>query len=190
LRQDKQDEAQLGGDVSRNKDQRTQEGRRLLAVKCLWEIVAAAKQQVDPVQWRLLGGIEAEDFLDALDSGRPHPVLRHWEAQKSIHASRPAPGFRELATRHYVVLLCEALQRGPKLGKGMARSRASKALRKAGARVSEDAIRRWQQDDKAPFTPADEKAIANALAEGRNAAQIIHYFVGIIHFYRDPILLG
>jgi len=175
--------------VSSDKDQRAQEGRRLLAVKCLWEIVAAAKQEVDPVQWRLVGGIEAEDFLDALDSGRPHPVLRHWEAQKSIYANRPAPGFRELQTRHYVVLLCEALERGPKFGKGMARSRVTKALRKDGATISEDAIRRWQQDDKAPFTPADEKAIASALAKDRNAAEIIRYFLGLIHFYRDPVLL-
>jgi hypothetical protein len=172
-----------------NKDRNTQEARTLLARKCLWELVAAARQQVDPVRWRLVGGIEAEDLLDALDSGRPHPVLRHWETQKSIYANRPAPSNRQLATRHFVVLMCEALERGPKFGKGMARSRASKALRKAGAPVSVDAIARWQRVDRAPFKPEDETAIANALAGGRNAAEIIRYFVGLIHFYRDPVLL-
>jgi hypothetical protein len=63
------------------------EARALLARKFLWELLAAAKQQVDVATWCKEGGLEAEDLLDAIDSGRPHPWLRSWEERKATEAA-------------------------------------------------------------------------------------------------------
>jgi hypothetical protein len=172
-----------------NKQKLSDEGRALLARKLLWELIASAKPQVDPVRWRLLGGIELEDFADALETGRAHPLLERWQQQKSVNANRPAPGFRELTMRRYVVLMCAALERGVGFGRDMARKRACHALQKLDRdlRISPDAIARWQREAPA-LGPEDDKIIANALAHGRKAADITHYFIGLCRFYRDPVL--
>ena len=74
-----------------------EKARALLARKFLWELLAAAKQQVDVATWCKEGGLEAEDLLDAIDSGRPHPLLRSWqEGKASVAANRPTPSRREL----------------------------------------------------------------------------------------------
>jgi hypothetical protein len=105
-----------------------QEARALLARKFLWELLAAAEQQVDVATWCKEGGLEAEDLLDAIDSGRPHPLLRSWEERKAtVAANRPAPSRRELRARHLAVLLCAALERAG-LGKRQARQQVSRLL--------------------------------------------------------------
>jgi hypothetical protein len=105
-----------------------QEARALLARKCLWGLLAAAKPQVDVATWCKEGGLEAEDLLDAIDSGRPHPLLRSWEERKATEAAnRPAPSRRELHARRLSVLLCTALKRAG-LDKQQARRQVSRLL--------------------------------------------------------------
>jgi hypothetical protein len=101
--------------------------RALLALKYLWELLATAKTQ-DVATWCKEGGLEAEDLLDAIESGRPHPLLRLWEERKAtVAANRPAPSRRELRARHLAVLLCAALERAG-LGKRQARQQVSRLL--------------------------------------------------------------
>ena len=128
-----------------------EKARALLARKFLWELLAAAKQQVDVATWCKEGGLEAEDLLDAFDSGRPHPLLRSWQERKAtVAANRPTPSPRELHARHWAVLLCAALERRAGLDKQQARKEGF-----AAAGVTVGVIR-----------PAPIRARARALATG------------------------
>ena len=166
-----------------------EKARALLARKFLWELLAAAKQQVDVATWCKEGGLEAEDLLDAIDSGRPHPLLRSWEERKaSVAANRPAPSRRELQSRHLAVLLCAALERAG-LGKRQARQKVSRLLASQSGLFapppSKHALERWQRAGPA-LTPADECVIANAMAKG-GPRKIKEYFVGLLHFALNPL---
>ena len=146
-----------------------EEERARLARKCLRELLDAAKQQVDVATWRKEGGLEAEDLLDAIDSGRPHPLLRSWEERKAtVAANRPAPSRRELHARRLSVLLCTALERAG-LDKQQARKQVSRLLASEPGLFShppsDHALERWQRAETA-LTPADECVIANATAKG------------------------
>jgi hypothetical protein len=55
--------------------------RIVLARKFLWQLMAAAKTQVDPVTWIREGGLDADEFLECVDTGRWHPWLKRWQAQ-------------------------------------------------------------------------------------------------------------
>ena len=48
-----------------------EKARALLARKFLWELLVAAKQQVDVATWCKEGGLEAEDLLDAVAVALP-----------------------------------------------------------------------------------------------------------------------
>lgn len=160
-----------------------EKARALLARKFLWELLAAAKQQVDVATWCKEGGLEAEDLLDAIDSGRPHPLLRSWVA-----ANRPAPSRRELHARHLAVLLCAALERAG-LGKRQARQQVSRLLASQSGLFaqppSDHALERWQRAGPA-LTPEDGCVIANAMAKG-GPREIKAYFVGLLHFALNPL---
>jgi hypothetical protein len=145
------------------------EARALLARKFLWELLAAAKQQVDVATWCKEGGLEAEHLLDAIDSGRPHPWLRSWEERKASEAAnRPAPSRRELHARRLAVLLCAALERAG-LGKRQARQQVSRLLASESGLFaqppSDHALEHWQRAGPA-LTPEDKRVIANAMAKG------------------------
>jgi hypothetical protein len=163
-----------------------QEARALLARKFLWELLAAAKQQVDVATWCKEGGLEAEDLLDAIESGRPHPLLRLWKERKA--ANRPAPSRRELHARRLSVLLCTALKRAG-LDKQQARQQVSRLLASQPGLFShppsDHALERWQRAGPA-LTPEDETVIANAMAKG-GPREIKAYFVGLIHFALNPL---
>jgi len=151
-------------------------------------IAAAAKQQVDVATWCKEGGLEAEDLLDAIDSGRPHPLLRSWEERKAtVAANRPAPSQRELHARRLVVLLCIALERAG-LGKRKARQQVSRLLAPQSGLFAQPpsyhALERWQRAGPA-LTPEDECVIANAIAKG-GPREIKAYFVGLLHFALNP----
>src|SRR5215470_3702048 len=125
-----------------------EKARALLAAKFLWELLATAKTQVDVATWCKEGGLEAEDLLDAIDSGRPHPLLRSWEGRKAtVAANRPAPSLRERRARRFVVLLCIALERAG-LGKQQARQQVSGLLASQSGLFSpapsDYALERWQ----------------------------------------------
>jgi predicted phage terminase large subunit-like protein len=49
--------------------------RALLALSCLWSMLEAAKQQTDIITWRRVGGLELEDFADAMDHGRRNTTV-------------------------------------------------------------------------------------------------------------------
>ena len=103
--------------------------RALETLKVLWELLAVAQKHADVVTWINEGGPEAEDFLDAIESGRPHPLLRLWEERKStVAANRAAPSRRDRHARRLVVLGCVALERTG-LGKLSARKRLARAVR-------------------------------------------------------------
>jgi hypothetical protein len=165
----------------------TNEARKLLALKALFEMIVETRSRADVVARRERGGIELEDFADALEKGLPHPLLEHWQEQKAAN-NRPGPGLNNKALRRYVVLMCETLQRTG-LGKLKARRIASQALEKIGAAVSADAIERWQRDiaENAPLGGADEKVIASAAS--RSTEDIVRYFIGLCHFRSDPVLV-
>jgi hypothetical protein len=166
-----------------------EKARALLAYKCLGELLATAKTQVDVATWCKEGGLEAEDLLDAIDSGRPHPLLRSWEERKAtVAANRPAPSRRERHARHLAVLLCAAPERAG-LGKRQARQQVSRLLAQQSGLFarppSEHALERWQRAGPA-LTPEDERVIANAMAKG-GPHEIKAYFVGLLHFALNPI---
>jgi hypothetical protein len=165
------------------------EARAILACKFLWQLLAAAKRQVDVATWCKEGGLEAEDLLDAVDSGRPHPLLRSWEESKAtVAANRPAPSRRELHARRLSVLLCTALERAG-LDKQQARQQVSRLLASQSGLFaqppSKHALERWQRAGPA-LTPEDECVIANAMAKG-GPCEIKAYFVGLIHFALNPL---
>jgi hypothetical protein len=144
---------------------------------------------VDVATWCKEGGSEAEDLLEAIESGRPHPLLRLWEERKATEAAnRPAPSRRELHARHLSVLLCIALVRAG-LGKRQARQQVSGLLASQPGLFfpppSDHALERWQRAETA-LTPADECVIANATAKG-GPCEIKAYFVGLIHFALNPL---
>ena len=70
--------------------------RTLLAMKCLWELVAAAKKQVDIATWIGEGGLDAEDLLEAIDEGQPHPTLEDWEDRKERRVAQGQASARSL----------------------------------------------------------------------------------------------
>lgn len=166
------------------------EARALLARRFLWELMEAARKRADPISWVTSGGLEAEDFLAAVEEGRPHPLLRRWEDRKgTVAANRPAPSSLNRAARRHVVLLCIALERAG-LGKQKARERAARVLAKGPfpTAPSSYAIERWQRDLAPPLTPADEKVITNAINRcGKNHDGLAAYFIGFVHFALNPL---
>jgi hypothetical protein len=163
--------------------------RELMARKVLWECLVAMKTRVDPVTWRAEGGPEAEDFLDALESGRPHPLLLQWEQLKStIAANRPAPGLLDQMARRNVVLMCVALQRAGLKPKTAVRKLAAQTVKDVfPENPTADAIRHWW-DAYPPLAPDDEKLIASALRRhGHDHDRIAGWFAELVRFTSDPV---
>jgi hypothetical protein len=165
-----------------------EEARALLARKCLWELLAAAKPQVDVATWCKEGGLEAEDLLDAIDSGRPHRIAIMGRTQGYCSGQPPEPEPARARARRFVVLLCIALERAG-LGKRQARQQVSRLLASESGLFaqppSDHALERWQRAGPA-LTPEDECVIANAMAKG-GPREIKAYFVGLLHFALNPL---
>ena len=164
--------------------------RALLAASCLWAMLAAAKQQTDIVKWRNVGGLELEDFADAIDRGGLHPLLQLWQARKS-ETNRPGPGLREQHARRLAVLLCIALQRVG-VGKGKARKRVAQALARTdlfSTTPTADALKHWEERMEHPLAEADERVITTAIAGcGRDPQRLMEYFIGLVQFSRNPFV--
>jgi len=153
---------------------------------CLWWLVTVAKMQLNPVKWRNKGGPEVEDYLHAIETGRPHALVR-W-AEKRRSGGHPPPSLPEQRARIFVVLMCAALER---VGcrKKEARERAATELASLdffpGGPPSEDTIEHWQRQVR-PLIPEYERYIANALKRGgRSEDAIAQYFVGLIRIVLD-----
>jgi hypothetical protein len=160
--------------------------RALLAAKCLWEILDAAKKQTDIVTWRNAGGLELEAFAYAIDEGGQHPLLQLWQARKSV-TNGAAPGLREQHARRLAVLLCIALQRA-RVRKGEARKQAAGALTRTGVfDTTASALKHLEQRIEPPLTEADHQVITNAFARcGRDPERLVNYFIGLVRFLRNP----
>jgi hypothetical protein len=167
-----------------------EKARALLAFSCLWEMLAAAKQQTDIVTWRRVGGLELEDFADAIDRGGQHPLLQLWQERKA-ETNRPAPSLREQNARRLAVLLCNALERAG-VRKGEAHKQAAKALARTGVfgtTPTPHALKHWEQRMQPPLTQADERVITAAIARcGRDPQHLTAYFIGLVQFSRDPFV--
>jgi hypothetical protein len=167
--------------------------RRLSVMHFLWNVLNHFRENTDPAGW-LQHGLNVEEFLECLESGRPHPVLDAWEKLKSgPAANRPAPSSRELGARRFAVLACEALDRR-NVGPDQARRLVAKELARAKVFAnspsknapSANAIHHWQKAQP-PLTAADETVIANAQrAAGASDSDLVKYFVGLIGITRDP----
>jgi hypothetical protein len=165
-------------------------GRAVLARHFLLELLVQAKSQVDLVTWINKGGLDAEEFIECLDTGRPHPLLQQWRNLKATSAAhRQPPTSRELRARRLIVLALIALERTVSIDKLEAR----KEVAKAAAHVfdpspSHEAIHHWHRDLNPPLTPGDERVLATAVTRARDDRKaLIDYFVGLAYAVMAPV---
>jgi hypothetical protein len=160
--------------------------RALRTKAFLWELLAAAEKQLDEVTRRNAGWYDLADFADAIETGRPHPLLAWWEERKVDY--RPPPSFPEQRARNKVVLMCAALECAGH-SKRDARERAASAIATKANLFPEGpplahTIEHWQRAH-GPLTPGEEWLIKHAIARGSDD-EIVKYFVGLIHFALSP----
>jgi hypothetical protein len=139
----------------------TERARSLHALSCLMQLVVAARAQTDIVTWQKVGGLEAENFLDALEHGLPHPLLATWEDVRAGN-NRPGPSLRERQFRRLAVLLSVTLQ-AAKVPKRVARKRTVKALAHLFPITSHRSIEHWELGLDPPLDAEDQKVIKAAL---------------------------
>jgi hypothetical protein len=158
---------------------------------CFWQLLAAARSQIDGVNWHQLGLHEAEAAMQAWERGEQHAFFRTWEARKAtVGANRPAPTAVELEARRWVLLMCRALERTG-LGRKEAREFAAKELQRIdlySRPLTARMIERWDGQQPLKLTPKDEQVLATGIAVcGRGAPhKLALYFVGLLHLVLDP----
>jgi hypothetical protein len=166
--------------------------RALLAAQFLWGLLAKARTGIDPVTWINKGGLEAEEFLECVDDGLSHPLLKRWRKRK-CYANRPPPSRRERHARHFAVLATVALERVVSLDKDEARQKVAKAVAQVFDNApSPETIRHWQRDDP-PLTEGDELVLGTAIGRCKhdtndqaNAKVVIDYFIGLAYLALTP----
>jgi hypothetical protein len=155
--------------------------RALHALSCLMQLVVRARAQTDIVTWQKVGGLEAENFLDALERGLPHPLLAAWEDVRAGN-NRFAPSLRERQFRRLAVLLSVALHTGG-LGKLAARKRTVKAFKHLMAIASHRAVERWELGLDPPLDAKDQKVIKAAVERcGPDPEALVRHFAGFVRF--------
>jgi hypothetical protein len=159
---------------------------RLFVLVLLRNLLVATRKKVDVVTWRALGGLEAEDFLDALETGRRHPLLTKWEELKAtVAVNRSAPSQPDQNTRHTAIVMAEALHRAG-LGKEAARKRAAKAVQGVFPTTTKRTIKYWQS--KYSITVDGEQLIARAIEHhGHDHDRLVDHFVAYIDFWDNPV---
>ena len=178
--------------MRRNNDQTAaaqqlvEKARALHALSCLMQLVVTARSQADIATWQKVGGLEAEDFLHAVEHGLPHPLLSEWQRRKTENR-RPGPNLRERHFRHLAVLMSVALQRaGLDKHKQKARTRVGEALSGLIEIGSHRTVERWELQQE--LTPEDEGVINAALRRcGSSHEAIVQHFVGFIRFPHDTV---
>lgn len=175
--------------ASPSKDERD-EARIALARKFLWELMAAARTQVGPETWIREGGIDAEEFLECVETGRWHPWLKQWQALKAtVAAHRKAPTKRELAARRMVVLGAIALER---LESFKTQDETYTAVAKAAATAFEkppsgEVVRHWHRELTPPLGPEDEVVLAGGITRAAgDRRNLITHFIGLAHVAMVP----
>jgi hypothetical protein len=153
--------------------------RAMHAYNFFANLTITAKQQINLVDWERLGGLEAEETLDAWLHGRPAPFFDDYAARRL--SGHPGPSLR---TRHFqrlAVLLSVALQRIG-LKKRTARQLVAKALSGPAllGEVTAKKVERWELEQPVP-SEQDEEAISEALARyGSDAEALVQHFIGAI----------
>ena len=165
--------------------------RGLRAGAVLWELLTAAKAQLDVVDWYSQGLAEAEAVLEAWQTGGQHGFFDLWEERKgTIGANRPPPATHEREARRMVLLMCLALERSG-LGREAARKAAARALEPAGVFAkppTHRVIEHWQDDQPLRLTPRDEMLLAMALGTAgiEDPQRIARQFIGLAHLVFNP----
>jgi hypothetical protein len=156
------------------------------------QLLRVARSQVDIFNWIKRGGLDAEEFLECIESGRWHPVMRYWESRKATKGvGAPKPTTRDEAVRRMIVLAVIAFQRMSGMSK-TSDVEARRIVAAIAARLFEDApsaesIHHWQRELGPTFiTPADEKALAVVIANAKNPAEVVEKFVQIAHTIHTP----
>jgi hypothetical protein len=170
-------------------DRRTQ-GRTIMTLKLLWQLMKAARDQVDPYTWIKEGGLDAEEFLECVESGRWHPLLRRWHMMKQTSgANRPKPTSRDRAARRLVVLAVIALQRVVSTnGDGARRTVAAATAKLFEDAPSAETIHHWErQIEPATIIPAEEKLLAMIIANTKgDPAAVVERLVQLAHTVLTP----
>ena len=154
---------------------------------CLWQLLVAAKKQIDPAIWGAFGLLEAEAFLEALATGGKHPLMKVYERRRK--SGHPQPPRNERHARRLVVLAVLALERAG-LGKDAARERVARALRRP-ALFSPDpsakALEHWEDRMEEPNV-ADEILMARAIicCGAEDLDVLAAYFLAMAHDHLNP----
>jgi hypothetical protein len=174
----------------KNREDRDQ-ARALLARKVLWELLAAAESQVGPLRWISEGGLEAAEFLERLDAGRWHPLLKQWWERRKTANHRPAASARERHAQKLLYLATVALDRAISLGPGEARD----IVARRAARLFEEPptakkIEHWQANQP-PLSTGDWQVLATAISGTRSSEpggdeRLADFFIGIAHAVMSP----
>jgi hypothetical protein len=154
--------------------------RAMHAYSFFMNLAMTAKQQISLIDWQRLGGLEAEETLDAWQHGRPNSFFDDYAARKAT-AGHPGPSIRVQHFRRLAVLLSAALQR-TNMKKGEAREQAARALTgpallgKPSARMIES----WELEQP-ELSEQDQQAISEALVRcGADRGALVRYFLGAI----------
>jgi hypothetical protein len=158
------------------KEERDQ-GRIVMAMKFLWQVLDAAQKQVDPVRWLVEGGLDAEELLECIESGRWHPVLRRWHERKA-GGTRQAPTRRVLRVRRLVVLGVIALQRVSRTDGHEARRMVSAAAKMLSEAPTAETIHHWQRVQDTT-TPAEEYLLALTIANSQDPVEVVGRFLDL-----------
>jgi hypothetical protein len=171
-------------------EDRREKGRTIMTLKLLWQLMAAARAQVDPLTWIKEGGLDAEEFLECVESGRWHPLLKRWHVMKgTTGAKRPAPSSRDRAARRLAVLAVIALQRVISTdGDGARRTVAAAMAKLFEDAPSAETIHHWErQRDPPTTTPAEEKLLAMVITNSNgDPAAVVEHFIQLAHTILTP----
>jgi hypothetical protein len=165
--------------------------RAQLARKVLGDVLHAASSQVGPQRWINEGGLEAQEFLEALDAGRWHPLLKQWQERRSTAPHRRSASARERQAQRLIVLATAALERYFSLGVGEAREEvAKKAARVFEPPPTAKTIEHWQ-DNQPVRSEAEERWLADTVSSSRvdepgGRERLLDNFIGLAHAVMTP----
>jgi hypothetical protein len=154
--------------------------RAMHAYSFFVNLTMTAKQQINLVDWQRLGGLEAEETLDAWLHGRPSPFFDDYAGRK-LPGGHPGPCLRVRHFQRLAVLLSVALQR-TNMKKGEARQQIAKALSGPAllGEVTAKKVEHWELEQPLP-SEQDEEAIRRALVScGADRQALVRYFLGAV----------
>jgi hypothetical protein len=154
--------------------------RAMHAFSFFMNLTMTAKQQISLIDWQRLGGLEAEETLDAWQHGRPSPFFDDYVARK-LPGGHPGPSLRVRHFQRLAVLLSVALQR-TNMKKGEARQQIAEALNGPAllGEVTTKKVEHWELEQPVP-SEQDEEAIRAALARyGSDHKALVRHFLGAV----------